>query len=303
MTPLPFTVIGGFLGAGKTTLLNDLLARTRGERIAVLVNDFGSIAIDAALIAGHDGDTIALTNGCICCAVGGEFVAALPPLLTADPPFDRVVVEASGVSDPARIAQYGTLPGFRLDGVIVVVDAAGVIDQFADDRVAPHIEQQLRAAHVVVLTKVDLVDAPRLADVRDAVRSRRADVTMIESGSSVAAADALFDSGGHDPVGGGAPPHHGFDTAAYTAAAPLDRPAFEQHLAAWPAEVVRAKGIVRFAGADEPSTVHVVGSRRRITTGPAVSVEGGGSLVVIGLPGAVAGLPPPPGMAFHRPFT
>src|SRR5690606_2876151 len=104
---IPLTVLSGFLGSGKTTLLNNLLATTSGRRIAVLVNDFGPINIDARLISRHDGQTISLTNGCICCSIGSGLDAALIDVLERKPQPDWIVIEASGVSDPGRIADVG----------------------------------------------------------------------------------------------------------------------------------------------------------------------------------------------------
>ena len=104
---LPLTVIGGFLGAGKTTLLNRWLREANGQRLAVLVNDFGALNIDAELIAANTGETIALSNGCVCCQIGDDLSGALIRVLESADRFDAVVIEASGVSDPWRIAQLG----------------------------------------------------------------------------------------------------------------------------------------------------------------------------------------------------
>ena len=124
---IPFTVIGGFLGAGKTTLLNRLLAGAQGRRFAVLVNDFGALDIDGDLIAQHGGNTIALANGCLCCTIGDSLVQTLMDLLDRAQAIDHIVVEASGVADPGRIADLGVLDErLRHDGVVVVVDAAEV---------------------------------------------------------------------------------------------------------------------------------------------------------------------------------
>lgn len=299
---LPFTVVGGFLGAGKTTLVNRVLADTGGERIAVLVNDFGAIAIDASLIARHDGDTIALTNGCICCAVGGEFAEALPPLLTADPPLDRVLVEASGVADPARIAQYGTLPGFRLDGVIVVVDASSLAEQLAHPAVAPHIEQQLRSAHVVLMSKVDLLSPDALTEALQLVAARRPDVTVIEmiDGEVPSMVVLGSDLTSREVLGGGTQLHHRFDTRAFEVDGEIERAHFEAHLASLPSGVVRAKGVLHFAGEPEPSIVHAVGTRRRITSAPVVVGDTQG-WVVIGVTGSLASLTIPAGLRPLRP--
>lgn len=165
---IPFTVIGGFLGAGKTTLLNRLLAASQGRRLAVLVNDFGALNIDAGLVAAHAGDTIALSNGCVCCSTGGDLSAALIRVLDTQPPFDAVLVEASGVSDPWRIAQIGmAAPELALEGVTVLVDASAALDQAADPLLADALERQLAQADLVLLNKTDLVDGTTLQRLRD----------------------------------------------------------------------------------------------------------------------------------------
>ena len=157
---LPLTVIGGFLGAGKTTLLNHWLKGAQGARLAVLVNDFGAINIDAELIASADGDTMALTNGCVCCQIGDDLSAALIRVLESEVPFDAVVVEASGVSDPWRIAQIGRAdPGMSLDGVIVLVDAGSVLMHTRDPMLCDTLERQLRAADLIVLNQTDRASA------------------------------------------------------------------------------------------------------------------------------------------------
>ncbi len=122
--PIVLAVIGGYLGAGKTTLLNHVLAHAGGRRIAVLVNDFGDINIDAALIRERSSDVIALENGCICCSIGGRLADALIAIAARPERPELLLIEASGVSDPAKVAQIGMLdPAFRLHGIIVAVDA------------------------------------------------------------------------------------------------------------------------------------------------------------------------------------
>ncbi len=110
--PIPVTVIGGYLGSGKTTLLNQLLSQTVGQRIAVLVNDFGDIGIDGDLIAAADGDTITLTNGCVCCRIGSDLMTALWSVRDRQDPPEHLIIEASGIADPAPIAHHGGRQGF-----------------------------------------------------------------------------------------------------------------------------------------------------------------------------------------------
>jgi G3E family GTPase len=165
---LPLTVIGGFLGAGKTTLLNRLLRKSQGRRLAVLVNDFGALNVDAELIASNAGDTIALTNGCVCCSIGDDLTSALIGVLESPVPFDAVVIEASGVSDPWRIAQVALAdPALSLDGVIVLVDANACLAHAADPLLADSLQRQLKGADLIVVNKTDLVDAAELQRVRD----------------------------------------------------------------------------------------------------------------------------------------
>lgn len=164
---LPLTVIGGFLGAGKTTLLNHWLKAAQGARLAVLVNDFGAINIDAELIASSEGDTMALTNGCVCCQIGDDLSAALIRVLESAVPFDAVVVEASGVSDPWRIAQIGRAdPGLSLDGVIVLVDAGSALMHARDPMLCDTLERQLRAADLIVLNQTDRASAADTLAIR-----------------------------------------------------------------------------------------------------------------------------------------
>ena len=159
---IPLTIIGGYLGAGKSTLLQRLV-REPGDRIlGLLINDFGSINIDAELIASADHNKVELTNGCICCSLADGFHEALETLLLRDPTPDHILVEASGVADVHSLAQYGHHPELSLSGVLVVVDSETVRDKSKDPYVGRTISRHIEAADLIIANKQDLAsDAER----------------------------------------------------------------------------------------------------------------------------------------------
>jgi G3E family GTPase len=151
---LPLTVIAGYLGAGKTTLINQLLAAPDGRRIMVLVNDFGDIALDAELISARGGDTISLSNGCVCCAIGGDIFKAFAKALDARPRPEHLIIEASGVAEPNRIANFARAePELRLDMIVTLVDAVNARAQAADPLIGRTLHRQFEAASLLMITK------------------------------------------------------------------------------------------------------------------------------------------------------
>ncbi|WP_310697559.1 GTP-binding protein, partial [Burkholderia multivorans] len=167
--PIDLAVVGGYLGAGKTTVVNAILQARHGRRIAVLVNDFGAVNIDARLVRARGDDVIELDNGCICCTIGGALVDALTRVAARDVRPELLLVEASGVADPAKIAQIGMLDGaFRLTSVLVVADALALDDTLADPHVGAIAQRQLDGASALVVTKLDLLAPPQ----RDAALAR-----------------------------------------------------------------------------------------------------------------------------------
>lgn len=180
--PLSTIVLGGYLGAGKTTLLNHLLRHAQGRRIAVMVNDFGAIGIDADLIESTDGEVMSLAGGCICCSVGSDLVAALMGLAQRVPPPDLVLIETSGVALPGSVARGARLaPGIEIDAVVVLVDAETIRIRANDRHVGDTVVQQLGEADLLVLNKIDLVDEPALATTRHWLAGIALHARIIES--------------------------------------------------------------------------------------------------------------------------
>jgi G3E family GTPase len=276
---IPFTVIGGFLGAGKTTLLNRLLRGATGRRFAVMVNDFGTLDIDGRLVADHGGDTIALANGCFCCTIGDSLVTTLLGLLERPDRFDHIVVEASGVADPGRIADLAGLePRLGRDGVIVVVDAAEVRARAADRRLADTITRQLAAADLLVLNKTDLAHD---LDVLRGWLSTHSPAPLLEATHADVPLDLLFglDRRG-EPADGRVADR--FASWSYEWPEPVEREAVLAMLR-HATGVLRAKGILRFA--DTParrSVVHLVGRRLDVSDGGPWSDDAASRLVLLG---------------------
>ena len=167
---VPITILTGFLGAGKTTLLNRILTGDHGLRVGVLVNDFGAINIDAELVVGVDGNTISLANGCVCCQIRDDLVESVVTLLERPEAVEYILLEASGVADPAGIFMTFNDPNLRdrirLDGVICVVDADQV---FAHPEYPPLMDLKLRQvgfADMLVLNKVELAGAQQVVKVK-----------------------------------------------------------------------------------------------------------------------------------------
>ena len=161
---VPALLIGGYLGAGKTTLVNHLLRHADGRRIAVLVNDFGEVSIDADMIVGAEGGVLSLAGGCVCCSFGSDLVGTLAEVLRRDPRPDLLLIETSGVGIPSAVARAARLvPGLRLEATVVVADALSVRERAADCYVGDTVRQQLDDADLLLLNQTDRVEPAALA--------------------------------------------------------------------------------------------------------------------------------------------
>ena len=296
---VPLTVIGGFLGAGKTTLLNALLAQTDNRRVAVLVNDFGDLQIDAALIARSSATTISLRNGCVCCSLAGGLINALSESLAIDPGPDHVVVEASGVSDPRRIAQVACSgAGFSPEATIVVVAADQIEELTCDRYVGDTVTAQLAAADLLILSKIDLVDSSRKQQVRQwlttsaphalVIEARNGDVPIelvLGPTAQSVSLRGINESAHGDHRDPSDHSDHGerFTAHVFRSVAPLSEAKLNSVLQQLPSGVFRLKGFVRLDS--NPQRLRLVqGVRTRCTISDAQShiEQEGSTLVVIG---------------------
>ncbi|MEV5469997.1 GTP-binding protein [Streptomyces griseoincarnatus] len=274
---IPVVVLAGFLGSGKTTLLNHLLHRSGGSRIGALVNDFGSVEIDAMAVAGALGDsTVSLGNGCLCCAVdASELDEYLERLARPSAGIDVIVIEASGLAEPqelVRMVLASELPNIVYGGLVEVVDAA----EFDETRAAhPGIDRHLALADLVVVNKIDRVDDPEpvLKTVRDLVD--RAAVVPATHGrvdpeflfdcrpSEERIGQLSFDDLHRDDQEHDAHPHlhAGYDTLSFVSGRPLDPRRLIAFLDGRPPGLYRIKGYVDFGPYDVRNryAVHAVG--------------------------------------------
>ena len=201
MTKIPVSLLAGFLGAGKTTLLNRILNGEHGRRIGVLVNDFGEINIDSQLITLVEGDTISLTNGCVCCTIRDDLVTAIEQLLQMEPRPDMIVVETSGVSDPKAAAMAVVMSttlaaATVLDAIITVVDASeiteldGINEKLAEDQIA--------VADIAIVNKTDLADPGTNKQVAGYIREIAPQSRIIEAVHANVSLELLLGLALHD---------------------------------------------------------------------------------------------------------
>ena len=287
---VPITILTGFLGAGKTTLLNRILTGNHGLRVGVLVNDFGSINIDAELVVGVDGNMISLANGCVCCQIRDDLVESVVDLIARPERIEYILLEASGVADPAGI--FATFNDaslrdrIRLDSVICVVDAEQV---FAHPEYPPLMDLKLRQvgfADMLILNKVGLAGSEQVGKVRAWLDEHFNRLRMVETDYCDVPYEILLGVGQFDPARANLNSraveptcnepnchddrheHHrhdhskAFSTWSYETNEPLALAALRENLRKLPGTIYRAKGVVYATDAPQQRFVLQVVGRR-----------------------------------------
>jgi G3E family GTPase len=284
---VPFTLLAGFLGSGKTTLLNRILKEDHGERIAVMVNDFGDVNIDASLIVEASATRVTLENGCICCTIRDDLMSSVQELLKQPEPPDRVVVEMSGIAEPGAVLRTFALMErswpLHLDGVVAVVDA----EHFPPEGDPHHIlaREQIALADLVILNKIDLVCEAERGELMDALHRWVPHARIVEAVHGnvplevvLGIGRALGDVPDSEPHQAG----HGFSTLTFRERAPLSLEKLRKVFTELPPSVYRAKGFLYLADKPEARGVlQVVGRRARLSLGAPWANETPQSVIVL----------------------
>lgn len=250
------------MGAGKTTLVNYLLRNANGLRLAVLVNEFGELAIDRDLIEAEEEGLISISGGCVCCSFGGDLIAALRNLSQMQPRPQHILIESSGVAKPSAIFDsVALLDGFSADGVVVLSDAETVQENANDKYMGDTVLAQITQADILLLNKCDLVDPQNIAETANWLARQNPNARLVKTKHSVAAPEVVLESFlGRQKI---TEPHHHLDQMTSMNLIPttsLDAMNLAKTLAEGEFGLVRAKGFVTDISGDK-MLIQIVGRR------------------------------------------
>jgi G3E family GTPase len=255
---VPVTVLTGFLGSGKTTMLNHILTAQHGKRIAVIENEFGEIGIDDALVVNADEEVFEMNNGCICCTVRGDLIRILGNLMRRRDRFDHILIETTGLADPAPVAQTFFVDNematqLRLDAIVTVVDAKHILahlDEVKPDGVENEAVEQVAFADRIVVNKIDLVGEDVLGRVEERLRSINAVAQIVRSAHARIDLDRILGVGAFDlgKVLEMDPTflqqtEHLHDTSVTSVGIELEGDLDPERLNAWISRLLREKGV------------------------------------------------------------